>query len=89
MPEGGVPDTAVGGVGVVPNALALTVMNKVGDPGTAVEVIVGVPAVCVADAVNVPEVIAIRTVPTEDAAFWCGFHNEGVSQASNWVVDLQ
>ena len=44
-------------------------MNKVGDPVIAVEVIVGVPAACVADAVNVPEVIAIRTVPTEEAAF--------------------
>ena len=69
MPDGGVPDTAVGGVGALPNALALTVMNRVDDPVTGVEVIVGVPAACVAEAVRVPEVIAIRTVPVEGGAF--------------------
>ena len=61
MPAGGVPDTAVGADGAVPNELVATVIKSVGAPVIGAEVIIGVPPACVADAVIVPLVMATRT----------------------------
>jgi|SRR6266404_128613 len=89
--EGLMPFAAVGpdgllvdGLAAVPNKLASTVMNSVEDPAKGGDV---VPVGDAVFAVNDPEVMAICTFcDAVGGAFWCGFHSDGINQASNGYV---
>ena len=76
----------VDGLATVPNKLASTVMNSVADPVIPGNVL---PVGDVVFAFNVPEVMAICTsCDVAGGAFWCGFHSDGINQASNGYAPL-
>ena len=83
MPFAVVGPDGVGAAAEVGNKLASTAMKSVADPVRAEVAPVG----DVVFAVNEPEVMAICTFcDTVGGAFWCGFHSDGITQASNGYV---
>ena len=83
IPFATVGPEGVGAAAEIGNLLASTVMNCVADP--VMEDVAPIGAVVFA--LNVPAVMAICTsCDAAGGAFWCGFHSDGINQASNGYV---